>query len=340
MTSKKGGVWRRDECIRSDRGVSARSLFLVKRKSPRVLGKKNSERGSRTLTLHRRRTDGWRVRGQFASGGGARGRGRDGVGWRARRVRAVAGGAGDASEASGSPARVLDADAARVLFPTRKAKPCRRRFRESDRCAGAIDAGNARAPLGWGTYVVDVRDDGHVTDVVLLVHLTTELVDRELRGEGERWRSGRRLALGLLACRVAERRKKHMSRHHRSRLRGFGTPREVGRDARARARERSGRTFTMVAGVQLSARLFTGCVEQRGRNADRRAFYLCLPPTPCSRRESLEIYTVHSTSSDRKTLSKIQNLRTEILRRSCGASDFLERFCLRVAARRESLGPR
>ena len=245
------------------------------------------------------------------------------MGWRARRVRAVAGGAGDASEASGSPARVLDADAARVLFPTRKAKPCRRRFRESDRCAGAIDAGNARAPLGWGTYVVDVRDDGHVTDVVLLVHLTTELVDRELRGEGERWRSGRRLALGLLACRVAERRKKHMSRHHRSRLRGFGTPRDVGRDARERARERSGRTFTMVAGVQLSARLFTGCVEQRGRNADRRAFYLCLPPTPCSRRESLEIYTVHSTSSDRKTLSKIQNLRTEIPMRSCGASDFL-----------------
>ena len=108
------------------------------------------------------------------------------MGWRARRVRAVAGGAGDASEASGSPARVLDADAARVLFPTRKAKPCRRRFRESDRCAGAIDAGNAREPLGWGTYVVDVRDDGHVTDVVLLVHLTTELVDRELRGEDER----------------------------------------------------------------------------------------------------------------------------------------------------------
>ena len=108
------------------------------------------------------------------------------MGWRARRVRAVAGGAGDASEASGSPARVLDADAARVLFPTRKAKPCRRRFRESDRFAGAIDAGNAREPLGWGTYVVDVRDDGHVTDVVLLVHLTTELVDRELRGEDER----------------------------------------------------------------------------------------------------------------------------------------------------------
>ena len=240
------------------------------------------------------------VRGQFASGGGARGRGRDGVGWRARRVRAVAGGAGDASEASGSPARVLDADAARVLFPTRKAKPCRRRFRESDRCAGAIDAGNARAPLGWGTYVVDVRDDGHVTDVVLLVHLTTELVDRELRGERERWRSGRRLALGLLACRVAERRKKHMSRHHRSRLRGFGTPRDVGRDARARARERSELTFTMVAGVQLSARLFTGCVEQRGRNADRRAFYLCLPPTHAAA-EKVAKYTQYTAHPVTKT---------------------------------------
>ena len=220
------------------------------------------------------------------------------MGWRARRVRAVAGGAGDASEASGSPARVLDADAARVLFPTRKAKPCRRRFRESDRCVGAIDAGNARAPFGWGTYVVDVRDDGHVTDVVLLVHLTTELVDRELRGEGERWSSGRRLALGLL--RVASRNGgKSIWRHHRSRLRGFGTPREVGRDARARARERSGRTFTMVAGVQLSARLFTGCVEQRGSNADRRAFYRRRHTAA----EKVSKYTQYSTSSDRKTLS-------------------------------------
>jgi hypothetical protein len=129
--------------------------------------------------------------GQFESGGCAR-RGWGGSGRRARRVRFVAGAAGDASEASGSAARVLDADASpRASFsPARQAKPCRRRFRERDRYAGAIDAGNARASLGWGTYVVDVRDDGHVADVVLLVHLTTELVDRELRREGERGRSG------------------------------------------------------------------------------------------------------------------------------------------------------
>ena len=129
--------------------------------------------------------------GQFESGG-VRAAGAGGAGRRARRVRFVAGAAGDASEASGSAARVLDADASpRASFsPARQAKPCRRRFRERDRYAGAIDAGNARASLGWGTYVVDVRDDGHVADVVLLVHLTTELVDRELRREGERGRSG------------------------------------------------------------------------------------------------------------------------------------------------------
>ena len=217
------------------------------------------------------------------------------MGWRARRVRAVAGGGGDASEASGSPARVLDADAARVLFPTRKAKPCRRRFRESDRCVGAIDAGNARAPFGWGTYVVDVRDDGHVTDVVLLVHLTTELVDRELRGEGERWRSGRRLALGLLASRNGG---KSICRDIIGP--GFGASGRHARWVETRERERSGRTFTMVAGVQLSARLFTGCVEQRGSNADRRAFYRRRHTAA----EKVSKYTQYSTSSDRKTLSK------------------------------------
>jgi hypothetical protein len=31
--------------------------------------------------------------------------------------------------------------------------------------------------------VIDVRDDGHVADVVLLVHLATELIDGELRGD-------------------------------------------------------------------------------------------------------------------------------------------------------------
>ena len=110
-----------------------------------------------------------------------------------------------------------------------------------------------------------------------------------------------------------------MSRHHRSRLRGFGTPREVGRDARARARERSGRTFTMVAGVQLSARLFTGCVEQRGSNADRRAFY--------RRRLQPPSRNIHSTAHPvtEKLSPEIQNLRTEIYR-SCGASDFLFLF--------------
>lgn len=45
------------------------------------------------------------------------------------------------------------------------------------------------------TYVIDVRDDGHVADVVLLVHLATELVDGELRVRGRRDGGGRRLGL-------------------------------------------------------------------------------------------------------------------------------------------------
>ena len=142
-----------------------------------------------------------------------------------------------------------------------------------------------------------------------------------------------RTALSVRAPRVAERRKKHMSRHHRSRLRGFGTPREVGRDARARARERSGRTFTMVAGVQLSARLFTGCVEQRGSNADRRAFYRRRHTAA----EKVSKYTQYSTSSDRKTLYKIYGLRFLIVP---AVHPTFSNACVRVAAGRESLGPR
>lgn len=274
------------------------------------------------------------VRGQFASGGGARGRGRDGVGWRARRVRAVAGGAGDASEASGSPARVLDADAARVLFPTRKAKPCRRRFRESDRCVGAIDAGNARAPFGWGTYVVDVRDDGHVTDVVLLVHLTTELVDRELRGEGERWRSGRRLALGLLASRNGG---KSICRDIIGP--GFGAS---GRHARwVETRERALASARDAPSPWLQE---FNCRHGYSPGASNRGGAMPIdgpfiadaiqPP-----RKSRNIHSTAHPVTEKLSL-KIQNLRTEIHHRSCGASDFLRCLFLRVAARRESLGPR
>ena len=35
------------------------------------------------------------------------------------------------------------------------------------------------------TYVIDVRDDGHVTDVLVVVHLLAQLIDGELRGERE-----------------------------------------------------------------------------------------------------------------------------------------------------------
>ena len=59
--------------------------------------------------------------------------------------------------------------------------------------------GNARA-VGRATYVIDVRDDGHVADVVLLVHLATELIDGELRREGGVERGGGRVVRARSAC--------------------------------------------------------------------------------------------------------------------------------------------
>ena len=49
-----------------------------------------------------------------------------------------------------------------------------------------LGARKRRGVSGAGTHVIDVRDDGHVADVVLLVHLATELIDGELRREGRR----------------------------------------------------------------------------------------------------------------------------------------------------------
>jgi hypothetical protein len=58
--------------------------------------------------------------------------------------------------------------------PKRRRRPVPRAIEtpceSSDALVGAL-------AFGLGTYVVDVRDDGHVTDVVLQVHLATELVD-------------------------------------------------------------------------------------------------------------------------------------------------------------------
>lgn len=39
-----------------------------------------------------------------------------------------------------------------------------------------------RVTVARDTYVIDVRDNGHVTDVLVVVHLATELIDGELRG--------------------------------------------------------------------------------------------------------------------------------------------------------------
>ena len=62
--------------------------------------------------------------------------------------------------------------------------------RVSDSCltglGGSNDAslGNERVGQG-GLAVIDVRDDGHVPDVVLLVHDRADLVDREVHLRAE-----------------------------------------------------------------------------------------------------------------------------------------------------------
>ena len=43
--------------------------------------------------------------------------------------------------------------------------------------------------------MIDVRNHGHVADVVLLVHLATELIDGELRWAGREGTGGQRLGL-------------------------------------------------------------------------------------------------------------------------------------------------
>jgi hypothetical protein len=78
------------------------------------------------------------------------------------------------------------------------------------------------------TYVIDVRDDGHVADVVLLVHLATELIDGELRGGrtggggmGRRPGKGRNQKVALLSRRVSRTQKKHETRRHKAEKSGF-----------------------------------------------------------------------------------------------------------------------
>ena len=58
-----------------------------------------------------------------------------------------------------------------------------------------LGARKRRGVSGAGTHVIDVRDDGHVADVVLLVHLATELIDGELRWGGRERTGGQRLGL-------------------------------------------------------------------------------------------------------------------------------------------------
>jgi hypothetical protein len=66
------------------------------------------------------------------------------------------------------------------------------RYHPSGVCLGAR---KRRGVSGAGTHVIDVRDDGHVADVVLLVHLATELIDGELRWAGRERTGGQRLGL-------------------------------------------------------------------------------------------------------------------------------------------------
>ena len=284
------------------------------------------------LTLHRRRTDGWACGSHSVVGRGARADG-GGTGWGGGRDASAPWPAAPATlrrRPAGAGTRPRRGSGARP-FPHPQSQTLRRRFRESDRCVGAIDAGNARAPFGWGTYVVDVRDDGHVTDVVLLVHLTTELVDRELRGEGERWSSGRRLAFRLLACRVAERRKKHMATSSVPASGRDAT--QVGRDARARASRALGTHLHHGCRSSIVGTVIHRVRRTEGSNADRRAFYRRRHTAA----EKVSKYTQYSTSSDRKTLYKIYGLRFLIVP---AVHPTFSNACVRVAAGRESLGPR
>merc|ERR1719199_504065 len=69
----------------------------------------------------------------------------------------------------------LDGDAAILLVLTRVREAGVARVLRGDDARGGDEGVRQR-----GFAVIDVRDDGHVTDVVLLVHLATELIDGEL----------------------------------------------------------------------------------------------------------------------------------------------------------------
>ena len=93
-----------------------------------------------------------------------------------------------------------DCRRARLLVPfvahprkrTAQPKPHFDWYPPSGVCLGAR---KRRGVSGAGTHVIDVRDDGHVADVVLLVHLATELIDGELRWGGRERTGGQRLGL-------------------------------------------------------------------------------------------------------------------------------------------------
>ena len=126
--------------------------------------------------------------------------------------------------------------------------------------------GNARA-VGRATYVIDVRDDGHVADVVLLVHLATELIDGELRREGGVERGGGGELLGLVR-RAQPADEASIDAGERVGLAARAPESRPPRAARAGPRAH---TFTIVARVQLSTAVVHRCATKERESARSRA---------------------------------------------------------------------
>ena len=128
--------------------------------------------------------------------------------------------------------------------------------------------GNARA-VGRATYVIDVRDDGHVADVVLLVHLATELIDGELRREGGVERRGGRVVRARSACATGGKRR-GASGDAGERV-GLAARAPESRPPRAARAGPRAHTFTIVARVQLSTAVVHRCATKERESVRSRA---------------------------------------------------------------------
>ena len=140
-----------------------------------------------------------------------------------------------------------------------------------------LGARKRRGVSGAGTHVIDVRDDGHVADVVLLVHLATELIDGELRWAGRERTGGQRLGL--------ERRPEASKAEKWCEVTGPGSARPrvtrracVGFGGKEAWDAVTERTFGMVALVVCLSGVFAACAS----HSKRAAVAPIEPLIPCS----------------------------------------------------------